>query len=59
MIIVVFKIGIEVVDIAVTNAFSFESPLLILKLYALNIWVESSTINPKTIANTNTLDKLK
>ena len=37
MITVVFRIGIEVVDIAVTNAFSFESPLLILKLYALNI----------------------
>ena len=35
------------------------SPLLILNLYELMMWIESSTIKPNIIAKINALDKLK
>ena len=41
------------------NASSGVKPLLLLKLYDEIIWIESSTINPKTIAKINAFDKLK
>ena len=41
------------------NASSGVKPLLLLKLYDDIICIESSTINPKTIAKINAFDKLK
>ena len=58
-IIVVLTTALAVISNDWFIASSFSKPLFILNLYELKICIESSTINPKTIAKINALDKLK